>query len=641
MSGNPPTEKVRGFRIVSTEARRDEQRIEESLNRRVALEKMLAEISGRAVSVEDMQEFLRLSLRTLGQTLDVSRVYIFTRLDDADAFRLACEWTARGVTSGIDLDHETLILPWIADQLKKRKIVNLSNSLQVATEHERKIVREEEIKSLLIVPLSVRHEFHGFMGFDECRFHRRWAEEDLYILRTAAQIISRAMEGAQDKEQILKHGAHLEAIFRSVQDAIITVDPAGIVTAANPSAELVCGLPPRDIVGRPFTGFPRHCDQSCQSVLAETLKTRAAIQERQVECRCRPDDRQTVVVSSSPLAGPKGDFLGAVLVIRDVSRLVYLENELKERSRYQEIVGKSHKMQEIYTFLHRLADIDTTVLITGESGTGKEMVARALHAKSVRAGAPFVAVNCSALAENLLESELFGHVKGAFTGASRDKLGRFEAANRGTILLDEIGDISPLVQLKLLRVIQEKEIERVGESISRRVDVRMIATTNCDLKEKIRTGEFRNDLYYRLKVVEIHLPPLRERCEDIPFLVGHFCELFSKTFRKETVGVSDEVLKAFMDYPWPGNVRELKHTIERAIIVTSGKTLRMDDLPLEIREHAGSPGHGHPKSSGGGPQEILGMLERSGGNRAKAARLLGISRQTLYRKIRRYNIGRA
>jgi transcriptional regulator with PAS, ATPase and Fis domain len=329
--------------------------------------------------------------------------------------------------------------------------------------------------------------------------------------------------------------------------------------------------------------------------------------------------------------------MGVVLVIRDVTLLRNVERELRERNQFQNIIGRNKTMQDIYSLLEDLTNLDTTVLVTGESGTGKELVARALHYSGNRAFKPFITVSCSALAESLLESELFGHVKGAFTGAIKDKQGRFQAADRGTILLDEVGDISPLIQLKLLRVLQEKEFERVGESTPQKVDVRVIASTNKDLKEKVKLGEFRQDLYYRLKVVEVALPPLRERLEDLPLLVDHFLRSFNERFDKSVEEISNEVLNTFMNYSWPGNVRELEHVMEHAFVLCHGLTITMHHLPADMRHYrqigAAPPSSNQQVETLTGREDILDALNKTGGNKAKAARLLGISRQTIYRKI--------
>jgi two-component system, NtrC family, response regulator HydG len=295
-------------------------------------------------------------------------------------------------------------------------------------------------------------------------------------------------------------------------------------------------------------------------------------------------------------------------------------------------------MQAIYNLLESLTETNTTVLITGETGTGKELVAEALHYNSPEAVKPLVKVNCSALAENLLESELFGHVKGAFTGAIKEKIGRFQLADGGTIFLDEIGDLSPALQIKLLRVLQEKSFERVGDPRPISVELRVIAATNRDLREKIRQGEFREDLYYRLKVMEIELPPLRERHEDIPLLVEHFCDHFSKKLKKHITGVSDTVLNIFMNYHWPGNVRELEHALEHAFVLCRGDRIEIEHMPREIREYS-SPQPIPPELPTFDEAEaIRRVLQKTDGNKAKAARLLGMSRRTLYRKIEYYHL---
>jgi PAS domain S-box-containing protein len=318
-------------------------------------------------------------------------------------------------------------------------------------------------------------------------------------------IVRDTPERKQAEEDLVRQRSRLAAIFRSVRDAIITVDTNFKVVEANQAAETICGLTLDSLIGRVFTDCSSGCENACHEVLYETLKRKTAVTGYQIECGGESHSPQKVDVSSSPLLNRDGRFMGAVLVIRDITRLNELEKELEERHRFQKIIGKSRRMREIYKLLEDLADLETTVLVTGESGTGKELVAKALHNSGNRAFKPFVTVNCSALAENLLESELFGHVKGAFTGAVKNAQGRFQTANHGTIFLDEIGDISPRIQLKLLRFLQEKTFERVGESTSMRSDVRIITCTNKDLREAVSTGSFREDLYYRLKVVEISL----------------------------------------------------------------------------------------------------------------------------------------
>jgi len=613
---------------------------DEKLKKRIAYEKMLAGISERAVSVDDLDEFLDESLRRMGGILDVSRIFIFTYHPVSDTFACICEWVTAGITTLADLDELKITIPWGTRFLKDGKTINFENTRDIPGDQYRERLLAADVKSTLNVPLFIKGDLYGFMGFDECRHHRKWIDEDVYILSTAAQIITRAIETKRYEEELERHRSRLESIFGSVQDAIITVDTDMNVIEANKAAEKICGF--KIGTGQPFTDCTTECDQSCFEVLQKTLKARTTTQDYQIECGHRDRNKLIAMVNSSPLLDNAGNFMGAVLVIRDITRLAHLEEELKERHHFQKIIGKSEKMQKVYDLLQTLASQTTTVLITGGSGTGKEMAARALHYGGGRANGPFVTVNCSALAESLLESELFGHVRGAFTGADRDKIGRFEAADGGTILLDEIGDISPLIQLKLLRVLQEKEFDRVGESNPRKVDVRVLASTNRNLKDAIRQGEFREDLYYRLNIIEINLPLLCDRYEDIPLLIDHFCEVFKKNYDKNISGVSDGVLQAFMNYSWPGNVRELEHAIERAFVLCRNHTIQLEHIPSEIREF--TPARINKQVLGDRRADDLdaihNALEKTDWNISKAARLLGISRWTLYRRFEKYKISR-
>lgn len=440
-------------------------------------------------------------------------------------------------------------------------------------------------------------------------------------------------ERVKAEKELAEHRVRLEAIFRSVKDAIITVDAQMRGILANDEMQRICGVSPDEIGGKKLSESLGPCSKSCCEVIRQTLEKKTTVKDHRIECGHSLRNHQLVSLTSSPLIDPEGSFMGAMLVIRDITLLRDLERELRERHTFQSIIGKSKKMQDVYRLLEDLANLETTVLITGESGTGKELVARAIHYGGQRAFHPFVTVNCSALTESLLESELFGHVRGAFTGAIHDKQGRFQAADGGTILLDEIGDVSPLIQLKLLRVLQEKVIERVGESRPRKVDVRILTCTNKDLKEKVHNGEFREDLYYRLKVVEVPLPPLRDRREDLPLLINHFREVFNERFKKDIDGLSNEVLQKFMSYRWPGNVRELEHVIEHAFVLCRGRVIALEHIPLEIRndESAEKIASTSPKLKVSS-QDIQKALIKTGGNKAKAARLLGINRITIYRK---------
>jgi DNA-binding NtrC family response regulator len=316
------------------------------------------------------------------------------------------------------------------------------------------------------------------------------------------------------------------------------------------------------------------------------------------------------------------------------------------------VIGKSPKIVEVYKTLARAAMSTSTVLVIGESGTGKELVARAIHGNSPRRSKRFTAVNCGALAENLLESELFGHVRGSFTGAVADKRGLFEEANGGTLFLDEIGDITPALQIKLLRVLQENEIKPVGSSETRKVDVRVIAATHQNLEALVKAGKFREDLYYRLRVISIELPPLRERMEDLGELVGSFLARYAEKNKKAVSHVSEEALAMLRAYSWPGNIRELEHAIERAVAMTNTNVLFPEDFPAEISRRPppaqpgarkdGQPSAGAPASDASledmEKAHIVKVLQDVNYNKSKASEILGIDRATLYRKAQRYGI---
>ncbi len=444
----------------------------------------------------------------------------------------------------------------------------------------------------------------------------------------------RALWGEKERLRV-----HLEAVFRSVPDAVVSVDTAMRITQANQAALEVLGLSEDRAVGKLFRdAMPDPASRDALGeVLDQTLLTGKSIREYRVECSSRERPELTLVVTCALLLDSEGEFIGAVLIARDITRLAGLERELTERKSFRHIVGKSGPMQEIYRLLEDLAETETTVLVSGESGTGKELVAEALHYSGPRASKSLVKVNCSALSENLLESELFGHVRGAYTGAVKDKMGRFQLAHRGTIFLDEIGEVSPRIQLKLLRVLQEKEFERVGDSETVKVDVRVIAATNRNLLEMARLGEFREDLYYRLKVVETILPPLRNRREDIPLLAEHFIEEFNRQFKKHVPGMSGQVQDIFMSYGWPGNVRELKHALEHSFILSRGTLIEVEHLPPEIRQQA-LEAFSSSRQDRVGKERLAQALGQAGGNKAKAARILEVSRQTLYRKMREYGM---
>jgi PAS domain S-box-containing protein len=432
---------------------------------------------------------------------------------------------------------------------------------------------------------------------------------------------------------------NMEAIFRSVKDGIVTVTADMAIMEVNAAASAICGIPRRDLAEKPLAAMLGDCSGDCLKALHQTLKTQEGAHLHHIECRTRRRPGQVVSVSVSPLLSRQNKFAGGVMVLRDETRLLNLERNLKERQFYDRLIGNSPRMQQVKALIKDLASVPTTVLLTGESGTGKELVVDSLHFQGDRSDKALVKVNCSALSDNLLESELFGHVKGAFTGAVRDHVGRFQKADGGTIFLDEIGDISPKMQLRLLRVIENMEFERVGGTTSIKVDVRIVAATNQDLRLKVARGQFREDLYYRLRVMEVKLPPLRERREDIPLLVNHFIQKFNRKLGKQIKTVSEEALRALSQHDWPGNVRELENIVERAFVLCHQATITMDHLSDElVSKSRTSMGGAYPLEEDEEVASILSALEKTAGNKSRAARLLGLSRKTIYRKIEKYNL---
>ncbi|MGB2763731.1 MAG: sigma-54 dependent transcriptional regulator [Candidatus Aminicenantaceae bacterium] len=321
---------------------------------------------------------------------------------------------------------------------------------------------------------------------------------------------------------------------------------------------------------------------------------------------------------------------------------IYLREELEKKSEFDMVIGKSMEMDKVLDIVRRVSSSESTVLITGESGTGKELIAREIHNHSPRKNAPFVVVDCGALVETLFESELFGHVKGSFTGAYETKHGRFEVANGGTIFLDEISNMSLNIQANLLRVIQEREITRIGSTKLIKVDVRILAATNENLADLVRKGKFREDLFYRLSVVPVHLPSLRERKEDIPLLVEHFLQKYGRRARKKIKGLSSAIKKALMEYDWPGNIRELENTIERAVVLSKGDEIELEDLVYHGISSSSSLFHlagGKYKNLEDIEKEyIKTVLKAQNGNKSRTAKILSIDRKTLMAKVKKYKI---
>jgi PAS domain S-box-containing protein len=432
----------------------------------------------------------------------------------------------------------------------------------------------------------------------------------------------------------------LGSLLDNLTDGVLAHDFERRIFFFNQAAQKITGLDFSEVVGQDcHQVFPvLFCGGNCafcgdpQNPSKSSLRTLRAFVNKKGE-------RREIEMSTVTLQTPLNEQLGALVIFRDMTEIVHLRKRLENSRGFCGMVGRHASMLEVFESVRELADVNVPILIQGESGTGKEMVATALHQLSKRAAGPFVPVNCGALPEGTLESELFGHVKGAFTGAIHDRKGRFALAEGGTIFLDEIGEISPSMQVKLLRVIQDKSYMPVGGEKTVRADVRVICATNKDLKLLTRQGQFRSDLYYRLAVMPIQLPPLRDRRSDIPLLVDYFLDKFSADTGRSAKEITPEALELMIQCGWPGNVRELSNAIQFAMVKCRGELIEASHLPPEIRENFESAS----ASRAGRPpklelESVLGALRTSGGNRAEAARLLGVSRTTLYRFMETHEV---
>jgi len=433
-------------------------------------------------------------------------------------------------------------------------------------------------------------------------------------------------------------------IFDTIPHGIFTVDDRGIITAFNSAAEEITGWARDEVIGYHCRNVfqSNHCVNGC--FLFESIEVGQPHRDREVRIVCKNGVELPVSVSTSALRDESGKVVGGIEMFRDLSVEDSLRRQLEGNRTCGELISKSASMKQVCELLPLVARSESTVLIEGEPGTGKELVARSIHNLGPRAEGPFIAVNCGALPETLVESELFGHVRGAFTDAKRDHHGRFAMAQGGTLLLDEIGDVSPAMQVKLLRVLQEREYLPLGAIEPVPANVRILAATNRDLAQEVLKGNFRQDLYFRLNVVRIALPPLRARWEDIPLLVHHFVQRFNLTQGRRITGLSETAMNLLVEYEYPGNVRELENAIEHAFVVCGGNTIRLEDLPPHLR--GDGPQIPTPKAPGPVPsplgtaeaRTIREALAVCDGNRTRAARQLGISRNTLWRKMKKHNI---
>ena len=449
-----------------------------------------------------------------------------------------------------------------------------------------------------------------------------------------------------------EYSQYWKTVVETMLDGLMVVDPGGIILSVNNAFETLTGYKNGELIGQPCAvlecntcfrsrelGGVKHCE----------LFNKGQVGHRRCVFRRKNGTPVHVLKNAAVLKDKDGIVVGAVETLADCTELVdrdqvitSLRRELSIEESFEGIIGKSAVMQGVFDLIRSAADSEAPVAIYGESGTGKELAAAAIHRLGRRSEGPFIKVNCAALNESLLESELFGHVKGAYTGADRNRKGRFEAANGGDIFLDEIGDIPLSTQVKLLRVLQEKEIEKVGDHKPLSIDVRIITATNKDLKELMAEGRFREDLYYRVGVIPIYLPPLRERREDIPLLIDAFINRIRLRSRKDIVGMEEEALERLVNYDWPGNIRELINAIEYAFVLCPGDEIKKNNFPPTINGKSGFPSAKRPKkdcrTNSEQKEVLLDALKKSGGNKSEAAKFLGISRVTLWKRLKDHDI---
>ncbi|MFH1373359.1 MAG: sigma 54-interacting transcriptional regulator [bacterium] len=427
-------------------------------------------------------------------------------------------------------------------------------------------------------------------------------------------------------------------ILDSIADGVFTVDREWRITSFNNAAEKITGILREEAVGQRCCDVfhASICETSC--ALRETFESGRPVINRAVYVVDAGGNRIPISISTAVLKNKNGDIIGGVETFRDLSTIEELRLELEKKYSFHDIISKNSEMLRVFDILPGVAESDSIVLIEGETGTGKELIARALHNLSHRKDKPFVAVNCGALPDTLLESELFGYKAGAFTDARRDKPGRFAIAETGTIFLDEIADISPALQVRLLRVVQERMYEPLGATKPVQADVRIIVASNRDLGGLVKSGEFREDLYYRINVIRIKLPPLRSRKEDIPLLVDHFIRRFNNLKRKLIAEISPDALAALVSHDYPGNIRELENVIEHAFVLCRGTTINVDDLPDNVRPWDGSTPARSMSMDDLEAVYISEALRKNNWSRKETADELGMHKTTLWRKMKKLGI---
>jgi len=458
----------------------------------------------------------------------------------------------------------------------------------------------------------------------------------VFVFRDTREMFQLSEELENKTMELVNQKNRLDAIFNSNIEGTFTIDSNWIITSFNTSAENITGYKKSEAIGKKCRDIFNStlCGNGCH--MEDTMRKAKPMIGNELEIVHKSGRKVPIRVNSGILLDNNNKNIGAVETFVDLSEIKNLSSHLNDIYKYENIVGRNKEIKQIITVLESVSQTDSSVLITGESGTGKELAARAIHINSRRKTGPFIAVNCSAFAESLIESELFGHEKGAFTGADKTRIGRFELAHDGTIFLDEIGDLSPSVQTKLLRVLETKDFERVGGNKTLKMTARIIAATNKNLIDEISAGRFREDLFYRINVINVHLPPLRERMDDFPMLVSHFINSYNQKFNKSIRQFSAEAFEILLNYKYPGNIRELENIIEHCFVLCNGSIIHTNCLPKRIREYKEVTIIN--SFSIAEKDIILAALDRNNWNKSKTASELSINPSTLWRKMKKLGI---
>jgi len=575
---------------------------EEFAQRLRQFESFLTELSGRFVHLpaaridSEIESALRLTVESLG----VDRCTLFDLSEEESHFRATHSWEAEGIDPS-PAAIPTIEFPWVTERLLRGELIKFSRpeDLPDSAALEKEIYARAGLKAQLLVPMKVGEVVFGALAFCSVRSEKSWPDEMAERMRLVADVFANALMRKKIEERLLAEKRFSESVIESMPGFFFMLDDKGRYVRWNKKVESLMGYPPSEMVKR-TVGF--RVSPEDRPRIAEGLKEVFRRGEGSLEYHFltqdggkvpyyanakvvnigRKDYLVCMAIDISARKQAEDALLKAFSEIKQLKEQLraecsYLQEEIKLEHNFENIIGQSDSLKYVLFKIEQVARTDATVLILGETGTGKELVARAIHSASPRKNRPLVKVDCAALPSNLIESELFGHEKGAFTGAHGRRVGRFELANGGTIFLDEVAELPLALQCKLLRVIQEGEFERLGSSQTIKVDVRIIAATNRHLQEEVRARRFREDLWYRLNVFPITVPPLRNRKEDIPLLARFFVAKFSKKLGKSIREIDPEVMGSLMRYSWPGNVRELENVIERAVICTPGTRLRLAD----------------------------------------------------------------